>query len=302
MPTLSSGIARDATPVEPALYGLLSPATTVVEETDDHFANGFDYETIECGATVRLSSLCAGMTSVSAVNPSGGPLYRHYFPFTVDTTFKCSTMGTSPDEVREIAGKYLRVAVQKGAELELWAGALSKAAEATTSYDEVLSGPYPNRYLAASTAVDKTPTPGTGVKARYAVALLEKALADTGIGIRGTLHIPRDVASVLNFKPKGDDDENGYIVTNLGNYVVAGSGYTGTGPTGVHPGVGKAWVYATGPVTVRLGETYIVPDKNSQAVDISINTTQYFASQVAAVTWNSCAHFAVLVDLSLDYS
>lgn len=303
MPTLSSGIGSvDATPVEPALYGLLSPAAVVRTNDDPHFANGFDYETIECGASVRLESICAGITSVSAVNKSGGSLWRNYFPFTVETDFQCSTMGMSPEEVEAIADGYLDAAVQKAAEFELWTGALSKAAEATTSYDEVARGPYPNRYLASSTAIDITPTPGTGVKIKYAQALLEDALGDNGLGIRGTIHASRLSAGLLGLTPTGSTEDD-YIVTKLGNYVIAGSGYSDTGPNGAPAGPGKAWMYATGRVTVTRGEKIITPDgARSQAVDISNNTTKYFASQVIAVTWNSCAHYAVLVDLALDYS
>jgi hypothetical protein len=299
--TFKAGYAESA-PVEPALYGLLSPAAHVVNETDVHWENGHDYETLLDGAGIELTSICAGITSVPAVTGSG-PLYRDYFPFTVTTKFKCSTMSLKPGEVEEVAEDFLKVAIQFGLEYEFWTGALAKAAEGTTAYNEVIEGPYPNRYLSNSSAVLLTSNT-TGVKARHALALMENAIDKDNIGVRGTIHVSALVASALNIKPQGGDNENGYVVTNRGNYVVIGSGYPGTGPTGAPaPDANEAWMFGhAGRVTVHLGEKYVVPDKTSQAVNSQINTTEYFASQVVGATWPTGTVYAALVDLSLDYS
>lgn len=304
MPTKFSGGLADNAPIEPALYGLLSPAAYIVNETDEHFENGFDYDTLLCGANVHLNSICSGITSVSAINSSGGALYRKYYPFGVETEFKCSTLGMTPEEVEDVAREYLDVAVQTGLEREFWTGALAKAAEATVAYDEVALGAYPNRYLANNTDT-VTLASGTAVKAKYAVALLEQALGTDTIGPRGTIHVPSLVGSVLNLKDETDPlTGEKYKVTSRGNYVVIGSGYTGSGPTGAAPAAGQAWIYAHGGrPTVHRGRVYVTPDGlRSQAVDISVNTTKYYASQVVGVTWPTCTKYAALVDLTLDYS
>lgn len=299
--TFSAGYAESA-PVEPALYGLLSPAAHVVNETDIHWENGLDYESLLDSAGIELTSICAGITSVPAVTGSGAPS-RSYFPFTVTTKFKCSTMSLKPDEVREIADDFLKVAVQFGLEYEFWTGSLAKEAEATTSYDEVVKGPYPNRYLSNASAALLT-SGTTGVKARHALALIEQAIDKDNIGVRGTIHMSALVASALNIKPQRGDNENGYVVTNRGNYVVIGSGYTGSGPTGTPAlDANEAWIYGhAGRVTVHLGEKYLVPDNVAQAVNSKINTTEYYASQVVGATWPTGTVYAALVDLSLDYS
>lgn len=297
MVALGAGLVEDQTPIEPAPYGLLSPAATVIEG-DGRWTGGFNYETRECLAATSLTAICAGSVTATAVNRSGDLLYRNYLPFAVTTDFKCSTFGNTPDDIREQAREYTRAGLQKSAEYEFWTGALAKAAAEDDSWNTLEDGEYPNRYLASENAVDVTPTPGTGVRSKQALALLEQALADSGLGVRGTIHATREVASVLGLP--NDDDR---LTTKLGNYVIAGTGYTGSGPDGTLPTApGHVWMYATGPVTVRVGDPESYPTESNQSVDIRNNTIQYYSDQIVAVTWNNCAHFAVLVDLNLDYA
>ena len=295
MPALST-VVSDATPIEPAEYGLLSSATHVTE-LSDHGINGIDYETSECASTVHLEAICNSSTQVSVVADSDGSLYRKYFPFDIVTEYSCSTMGTSPEEVENLVKEHAEACAQKALEFEFWTGSLAKAVAESDDWDSGTDGAYPNRYLASSAATDVTPTPGTGVRVKHAIALLEKALADCGCGSKGTIHLTREVASVLNRNPK-----EGLLSTNLGTNIIAGVGYEGTGPDGTDPGGTEVWAYATGPVTVRLGDVVVTPGEKSQAINIQDNTTKYYAQQPAAVTWDSCCHAAVLVDLSLDYA
>jgi hypothetical protein len=232
---------------------------------------------------------------VTAIESSGADSFRRYDTFNVQTKFTCSSMSRRPEEVAEIAERAAEACVQKALEIEFWAGDLAKVAAVDWNANE--DEEYPNRYLASEDAVDVTPTPGTGVKAKYALALLERALGDCGCGINGTIHMTRDVATTLGLKDKG-----GHLVTSLGNTVVAGAGYSGVGPDGEAAPDGKVWAYATGPVTVRLGSRDVSPIEYTAADIAKTNTVIYQVDQVAAVTWNSCCHFAVLVDLSLDYS
>jgi len=152
-------------------------------------------------------------------------------------------------------------------------------------------------YLASSQSVDVTPTPGTAVKVRYGLALLEQAIASSPIGAQGVIHAPRDVATALRLHKDGTT-----LRTNLDTPVVAGVGYSKKGPSGADAPAGKAWMYATGPVSVRLGPTIITPAKLNQAVDIRINNIEYFVDRSAAVTWSTTDSYAVLVDLTLDYA
>jgi hypothetical protein len=146
----------------------------------------------------------------------------------------------------------------------------------------------PNRYLADSEAVSLS---GGAVKPRLGLALLEGAIATAGNGAQGVIHVPRSAVEALGVLP----DESGVLRTKLGTPVVAGVGYV--------PSANATTVtlYGTSAVTVRLGPPEIVPGETSQAVNTRNNTTEYFAEQTAAVTWDSCVHFSVTVDLTLDY-
>lgn len=282
---------------EPAQYGLLSSATTLIEDSSPHWIDEFDYMTPDCVADVTLTSICNTATVVTALERSSDSLYRTYVPFEVQTSFQCSSMGMKPEDIEKIARDSAEACLQKALEFELWTGTLAKEAAEDGSWDAPNRGEFPNRYLASENVTDVTPNPGTGVKSKYGLALLEKALADCGCGSRGTIHATRDVASALGIKGKND-----VLETNLGNTVIAGVGYTGVGPGGVEAPAGSAWMYATGPITVRVGEVMVDQDKVFQSIDIKNNNVKYIVSQPAAITWNSCCHAAVLVDLSLDYS
>lgn len=280
-------------PAEPASFGLLSPAARVINDVDSHWTGGFTYETLDCVGEVTLKDICNTGISVTGVEPEGAEAWRTYYPFAIETSFKCSTMSRTPAEVEQLARERLDACIQKALEHEFWSGALAKAAAAEYTGD----GEYPNRYLASTGAADVTPTPGTAVKTKHGLALLEGALGRCACGIKGTIHTTREVGSALS--PK---NENGVLQTPLGNVIISGPGYDGTGPDGEMPTGAQTWMYATGPVTVRLSEISVVQDRPSQAVNTANNEIRYLVDVVGAVTWNSCCHYAVLVDLSLDYA
>ena len=276
--------------LEVAPFGILSPATTVYDHTDSYWTAGFTYENLDAGVVVTNGSIF-GLTPEDEVvvvdNSASKEHFKTYYPFDIKGSIKVSTFGTDPAEVEASARMALDIVAQKAIEAEFWNGDVSK----------LLTSDNDNRYLASSQSEDVTPTPGTAVKPRYALALLEQALADASIGAQGTIHAPRDVASVLRL-----DKDGKKLVTDLGTPVVAGVGYSKKGPDGNTAAAGKAWMYATGPISVRLGPTLLTPEKLNQAIDIRVNNIQYYADRSAAVTWSTTDAYAVLVDLTLDYN
>lgn len=269
-------------------YGLLN-SKTLVDENGGHWEIGFNQETEACNMRIRLLDICSTSTTVSAVAASGTRSLGAYQPFAVQTTITCSTFGINAHDYRAQAERAIEVAQHKAVEREFWDGRLAVAASSS------------NKYLADANAVDVTPTPGTPVKVRYGLALLEQALANSSYGGPGTIHIPRKVASAL---PIQDVDGDGIFYTALGNMVIAGVGYPGTGYVGAAATpTGAVWMYATGPVFVRLGEVTVTPpNPPKQAVNTSDNSISVSAERPAAVVWDGCAQYAVLVDLSLDYA
>lgn len=278
MATLAANVTDSATGIL-APYGLLSPAVKVIEDNDPHWQSGFQYETLGCAGTTSVHSIC--VSASASIVEATGELWRSYKPFEVQTTFSCSTMSRTPSELEEMARNELDIVVQKAVEREFLNGTLAQA-----EFDEAGEGT--NRYLSDDDAVSLSASP---VKLKQGIALLEDAIAYTGNGAQGVIHVPRSVASVDGLAPKSD----GALRSNIDTPVVAGVGYSPA------PGETDVVLYGTGAVTVRLGPVVVVPEEASQAVDRKVNTTTYVATRVAAVTWDSCVHFSVPVDLSLDY-
>jgi hypothetical protein len=276
--------------LEVAPFGILSPATTTYHESDSFWTSGLTYENLDAGVVVVNGSIM-GVSPAESVtvidNSASKELFKTYYPFDVKASVKVSTMGTNPADIEASAKRALDIVTQKAVEAEFWNGDVAKLL--TTDND--------NRYLASAQSVDVTPTPGTAVKTRYGLALLEQAISNSPAGAMGLIHAPRDVASTLLL-----DKDGTTLRTSLGTPVVAGVGYSKKGPTGAVAGTGKAWMYATGPVSVRLGPTIVTPGNLNQAIDIRINNVEYFVDRSAAVTWSTTTSYAVLVDLTLDYA
>lgn len=281
----------DTRPPAISEFGILSRAAEVIVDNSDDWTGGFVYPTID-GSVRSVNYPIAGVSSgteVVVVPNAGLPVYRYYTPFEVRTTVEASTMGSTPEEVKSLAVQAINIVIQKNIEHEFWTGQVSDQIDGVNISE--------NRSLSQTDVVNMTPSGSTttGVRAKHAMAILERALGESTIGSKGVIHATRDVASVLDCS-----NQDGALTTKLGNFVVAGSGYTGSGPADAAAPAGMAWMYATGPVTVRLGSINIREDDVQQAVSYSTNKIQYFVDRPAAVTWSTSKLYAVLVDLSLD--
>lgn len=274
-------------------YGILSGATHVKTVDSDWWISGFTHEVSDSRTSVELARVLGGDEVENILQSPQGHAFLSYQPFMIRTTVNGSTFGNDLGRFKELAKENLDLVKQKAIETEFWSGLISKEIIA----DQPSGQPITNRYLATTPAIDVTPTAGTGVKPRLAQALLEGALTDSTLGYQGVIHSPRAVASVLRVK----EGHGGALRTNLGTPLVAGAGYSKTGPTGVDAPAGMYWMYATGPVTVILGGDAVYPDLQSQAINTQKNTIEYKAELPAAVVYSTEQKFAVLVDLSLDY-
>ena len=276
--------------LEVAPYGILSPATTTYDHSDSFWNSGVTYENLDAGVVVANGSILGAnpIETVTVIdNSASKEHFKTYYPFDVKASIKVSTMGTNPSEIEASAKNALDIVMQKAIEIEFWNGDIAKLLDSAND----------NRYLASAQSVDVTPTAGTGVKVRYGLGLLEEALGNASLGSAGVIHVPRVVGSVLKLHNDGKK-----LLTPLGNSVVSGIGYSKKGPTGVVAGANNAWLYATGPVSVRIGPTVVTPGKLNQAVNTQINDIEYFVDGSAAVTWSTTNSYAVLVDLTLDYA
>lgn len=275
-----------------APYGILSGATNVKTVDSDWWISGFSHEVVDSNTSAELARILGG-TEVSEILQSlGGHSFLSYQPFTIRTRSKASTFGNNLDAFKASAKQNLDIIKQKAVETEFWSGEISEK----IITDQAPNLPATNRYLASTLATDVTPTANTGVKPRHGLALLEEAITNSTFGYQGLIHAPRAVASAL--KVKGRD---GVLRTNLDTPVVAGTGYSRKGPDGTDAPKGMYWMYATGPVTVILGDDIVIPEQKAQSVNVRDNTIEYIAELPAAVVFSTQEVFAVLVDLSLDY-
>ena len=109
--------------LEVAPYGILSPATTLYEESQTYWTSGFTYEIEDAGVVGQFSGI-SGFTgtpptsSLLDADPANKDRFKTYYPFDIQTSVKVSTFGTTPSEIEERATKALSIMTQKAVEVE----------------------------------------------------------------------------------------------------------------------------------------------------------------------------------------
>jgi hypothetical protein len=293
---MASGI-RPAGMLEPAPGGLFSVASVDESAGMPEWSNGkFSWDTQGCPAQIILTDFCTSAAR-GIISDTDVP-DNSTWPFGIITNYQCNTVGLSVEERRKIALKQNELASQKAVERELWSGILSLA----SGRDDV-------RYLLDGSAS----VVSTGAKkVKVAIALLEQALADCGLGTAGVIHLTRYAAQIAAAENALEVTDDG-LYTKLGTPVVAGVGYThdaftsGSAPTAptlpatpTDPGdwtattaVGaSSWGFATGPVYVLLGGSQLL----DEYLDHENNILNVQAERPAAVFWDSCCTATVEID------
>jgi hypothetical protein len=145
----------------------------------------------------------------------------------------------------------------------------------------------PNPALGDSNVVK--PVGGTAKSPIVALSYLENAIGETGR--QGLIHATPAIIAQLNTDTFLDPDQ---LITTNGNRVVSGGGYIGASADGVAPGAGQDWMFASGPVEVRLSPVTITNIRES--LDRSDNTLTFRAERWVLATWDTALQAAVLVD------
>jgi hypothetical protein len=212
-------------------------------------------------------------------------------PFTVYSRIDCGPVGFW-DQADERARRALLGGEARAVERAFWTG-------------DLLGPNVLNPHLAADTAivaggltVQQAATvvvsggPANGVPFPEAIGLVEGALASC-LGGYGTIHVPRWTAATFGAEELVFRDGQN-LRTMLGTPVAAGAGYVGTGPDGSTPPAGSAWIYGTGPVTVRRGGVRVF--SREESFDRFENRVAMIAERTYVVSWECCL-FALLVDV-----
>lgn len=210
---------------------------------------------------------------------------RGALPFTVHAEFECSPVGLAGAEA--IASDALARVEQTQVETAFWtgtAGGQPVVFPHLAADTEVLDGTVVLQPV-ASPAV-------TGADVAQALGALEQELADCYKG-QGIIHVPRAALPTLDAWNLAHDDGNGHLVTLAGNLIVAGTGYTGSGPDGTTPAEGTTWIYATGAAWGYRSDPYVsqLPD----SLDRTSNTLRMQAERTYVIGFECCLLAAHIV-------
>lgn len=270
---------------EPAKYSLLSVVTPFTP-TDDHWqASGIQWEDDLCGdGTLTFIDNCPPATGFT--KPAERNLkFCSAEPFEAVGSYDCSVVGRDSGEAFDIARRRLMAWEGRQVERTLWTGITSNGSVAPSfAFGNPGCGLEP---------VDLNPA--GAVNPVSAFSLLEERLADE-VGCGGLIHVPSSVVAYLKAQ-RQIEVVGTEMYSPLGFQIVAGRGYTGSGPAGVAAAVGTAWIFGTGPMLVARSNMFMVPDAVGEAVNRRINSITVRAERVYAVGF-SCSLLAVRASLT----
>lgn len=250
------------------------------EGTDEsRWELGFEFERESCGDAETFDPCAPG-----SFTPERNTAQIEYEPFGVRAGESCSAFGFSQRDYEGRARRLLEACESKQIANEFWTG------------DLATERAWPNRFLADTDSDVVTDGPTAVIDV---LACLEQGLAECACGTRGMIHATPQL--VTHWAALGNSvlrREGGLLLTIHDTIVVTDAGYDGSGPSGQAAGASQ-WAYATGLVTVRRSPIIITPGDISQALTRTVNTIEYTAQRLAAVTWDGCCHLAAQADLEV---
>lgn len=268
----------------PPLHGLTSAAQEV--QSPERWQLGFTTCPENCVDVTTIDPSCWSWPDGEKPDlPDAEPNQACYDvePFDVITAFQCDAQGHAIVDYAGRARRQLEAGTPKALEYELWTGAQKPG--------------NPNLQTGATVIGGGSPYPMA-----LGLSLLGQALANCAHGGVGVIHAPTWVVSQwLDLGSQVKEAGNRLVTVVRGDAIVAGSGYPSTGPDGIAAGNLESWVFATGPVNVRLGEPEVFPDTLKEALNIRTNDVEYRSQRLAAVNFDPCCHFAILLTADPDH-
>jgi hypothetical protein len=262
-----------------------APATGLVASAlrpDDglRWQNGFAWRQEAC-ASAQGFSPCVDPEDSPELGDTG---LVHYVPNGYRLRDECTTLSERELDVARLRRRAEAVASYQVAQ-ELWTGALTIADPFDVSGTPT-SNPY---FLDAATDIYV----GTGdLVQRFAD--LEEAIRRRLNGQQAFIHIPVHLVHQLD-AGGGLRRVGGLLYTALDTVVVADAGYPGTGATGGSTG----WMFATGPVAVRLADLDII-EGMMETLSRTTNRQEIWASRLFAATYDPCVAIGTDSGVSVD--
>jgi hypothetical protein len=292
MPTALARQYVAASPFAPHRFGLFS---VVDSPPSERFRGGIEVQANPCNEAASTGDDCpTGISPHKLPNIPGLPT-SGATPFTVFAWIDCSPVG-SYEAIQERTISALRNGEERAVERVVWTGAPSITGAATVyphhaANATVLDPANPSVTLQTAAVVAVTGTPAI----TRALGALEGAFMQC-YGGEGVIHVPAEALANLARDQQIVRDGDRLRTWN-GNRVAVYASNNLQGPTGVAAAPGKAWLYATTPVSMRrtgIEEASTLPE----GLDRSNNTLRYIAERTYVIDWDCCS-YAVQTDLTL---
>ncbi len=277
---------------QPARHGLVDTALRPSSELglDNRWELGFAFTPEACDEPESWVIPCvgnqtAGGPGASITENRGNDALLEWTPFVVRASFKCDTQQLASIDFQARARRIFELGESKLIESELWRGDAAGAVAGGTNLSLSQAG------------VTNLSTVGP-VAPAIALRALVQAAAETAGGQRCMIHATPEVAMAWMQGHGIKEDRNGNLVTLVGgHYVVAGTGYTGTGPGNLDPGGTTHWAYVTTPVHVIQGtDIEVLGERRSDIIDREANDAEVIVQRTAASYWDGCLHAGVPVN------
>lgn len=287
MALLSNGfLVKSPRCSDPSKYGLFSVITPFTP-TDPHWTSGgILWEDDLCGdGTQTFIDNCPPASGFT--NPSERNLtFCAADPFVAIGSFDCSPVGRPADEAFEIARRRLLVWEERQVENTLWTGITS-------------NGNVNPSFAFGNSECEIVPediNPAGGLDPVAALSLLETRLGDE-VACGGVIHVPYSVVAFLMAHKLLENNGSDELYSPSGYRIVAGHGYSGSGPNNAAAASGKAWIFGTGPLLVARSNVMMVPETVAEGVNRKINSLTVRAERFYSVGY-SCSLLAVRVNLT----
>lgn len=273
----------------PQKYGLID-AVQFINEDDPHWETGVTWENKYCVNTDTTLPDCPAGTQ-PAKHHDRGLTFGFSDPFTVYGHFKCSNVGRPAQEAFDIATARLEYNEHRSVESTFWTG--------TTDVGIVHPSLAVGDPAAGIAPVDLTPG-GGAVDAVSALFLLENGLAQCSPGL-GLIHVQYGFLNYLAYHRlvhlETEPDGKECYYTKLGQKVIAGVGYPGSGPSNVAALTGETWLFASSQIGAIKSEVFLTPDLPKEAINRNLNDITVFAERIWSLEI-SCCLFAVRAQLA----
>lgn len=262
---------RGPLPVAPRHSLLNTPGVVIVEGDDGRWLNGVNLIGYP-DSTPLAWNACTGSDTALGEKAEGDPgVISQFDPFVCYLPVTCSAL--SYPYIREWSETVLEATYSMAVEKALVglsdAGLGPNPALGDGNVD-ILAGGSP-----------KSPI--------VALSYLENAIGLTGR--KGMIHATPATITQLNTDTFLNPDQ---LLTTNGNQVVSGDGYIGATANGITVGAGQDWMFASGPVEVRISPMVITDLRES--LDRSDNVITFRAERWVLATWDTSLQAAVKVD------